>query len=122
MSQTTKRLLIVMRRPPYGDSSAKDSLDLALASAVFDQEVTLLFMGDGVFQLLQSQAPDAIHQKSLAATLGALALYGIEKCYASREALEQRGLQESQLVVPCQLLDNHELTALFEQQDALFNF
>ena len=42
MSQ--RSLLLVFRRAPYGGSSGRAGLDLAMAAAAFEQPVSLLFM------------------------------------------------------------------------------
>ena len=51
----TKSLLLLIRHSPYGSSLARASIDVALAAAAFDQAVSLLFVGDGVLQLLPEQ-------------------------------------------------------------------
>ncbi len=56
MNQTpSKKLLFISRHAPYGSSLARDALDAVLASSAYDQQLSLLFMDDGVFQLLKNQ-------------------------------------------------------------------
>ena len=50
-----KRMLVVIRQPPYGSSLGRSGLDTALATAAFDQPVDLLFLGDGVLNLQPGQ-------------------------------------------------------------------
>ena len=56
----SKKILIHCRKPPYGNSLAREAIDIALATAAFDQALTLLFSEDGVFQLLDQQNSQAI--------------------------------------------------------------
>lgn len=58
-------MLLVLRRGPYGNALARASLDVALAAAAFEQDVHLLFMDDGVWQLLPGQQPADIAAKNL---------------------------------------------------------
>ena len=69
---------MVVRHSPYGSSLARASLDVALAAAAFEQPVKLLFMGDGVLQLLPEQDSRAIGQKNIGRLLSSLPLYDID--------------------------------------------
>ena len=44
-----KAFTFISRTAPYGSNRPKMSLDAALATAVFEQEVNYLFMDDGVY-------------------------------------------------------------------------
>lgn len=92
-----KSLLILFRRAPYGHSLARAGYDIALAAAAFEQPASLLFMDDGVWQLLPEQHASAIGEKSIASTLDSLPLYDIDAVYAESESLSARGLSPGDL-------------------------
>ena len=46
-----KKFLYVNRKPPYGTIYALESLEVVLIGAAFEQDVSLAFLDDGVFQL-----------------------------------------------------------------------
>lgn len=98
MSTTTsdRSVLVVCRSAPYGSSRARDAIDLAMAFAAFDQPVTLLFLGEGVFTLAAAQQPPA-GTRHLGKLLGTLADYGVEDVYADAAALAARGLDACSL-------------------------
>jgi len=50
-----KRFLYVNRRAPYGSIYALESLEVVLIGAAFEQDVSLAFLGDGVYQLTKGQ-------------------------------------------------------------------
>lgn len=118
----TKRYLIICRQPPYGQSYAREALDVALAAAAFDQPVTLLFLGDGVVQLLNTQDSAAINEKSFEKQLSALPLYDINSLYVDSIALRQRGFTATDLSLPAQLVGKNEITALLKKHDVVLNF
>jgi len=120
MSETS--FLIINRRAPYTSNHAREGLDAALTAAVFEQPVAMLFMSDGVYQLLKDQQPGAIGQKNLSANLQVLPMYDIEKLYVCSQALAERGLTEAQLVVPVEVLDGDAINALIKQQDRVLTF
>lgn len=118
-----RRLLFVMRRAPYGSIMAREALDALLATAVFGQDVGVLFMDDGVFQLLDDQRGEALKQKTLSAGLAALPLYDIERLYVHRPSLEERGLSLDDLSLPeLQPVDHQEVSELFSEHDQLVSF
>lgn len=118
-----KKLLLISRHPPYGNSLAKDAIDVALAASIYDQDIAILFMDDGVFQLIKNQDSQAIEQKSLAAMLTSLSLYGIDKVYIHKEALEQRQLTRDDIALDnVELLSNQDVGHLLNQQDHLLSF
>lgn len=118
-----KKLMVISRQAPYGNQRAREALDVALVAATYDQDVSLLFMDDGVFQLLKQQQPDAIAQKNLAANLSALPLYGVDKIYVHCESLTQRGIAQGDLILDeIQRVDSQVLKYLLKEQDQLLSF
>jgi len=93
---------------------------MALACAAFEQHVKLVFMGDGIYQLLAPQDAAAIQQKNLTAHLKAMPLYGIETVYVERTAMAQRGLTADDLVVAAETLDEEQLQSIVRAADAVF--
>lgn len=92
-----KRFLYVNRRAPYGTIYALESLEVVLIGAAFDQDVSLAFLDDGVFQLTRGQDTEAIGVKNFSPTFRALGDYDVSKLYVERESLEERGLSADDL-------------------------
>ena len=59
MDQTT-RVLVICRASAAGGPRAREAVDLALAFGAFDQQVSLLFAGDGVLNLMPGQSEDGV--------------------------------------------------------------
>ena len=96
-------------------------LDMALASAVFEQDVSYVFLDDGVYQLLKGQDGSAIQSKTLGNALEALALYGIEKVYADQQSLKKRGIDAAELLAGMLIIDSATVSKLIESSDTVFN-
>ncbi len=119
---TSKRIAVVCRQPPYGSSLAREALDAAMAAAAFDQQVSLIFLGDGVWQLCRRQRAEAIGQRSLEQQLATLPLYDVDRLYADADALRQRGLGSGDLSLPVEALDGDAIAALLRRQDVVLSF
>jgi tRNA 2-thiouridine synthesizing protein D len=59
MSETIKKFLYLNRKAPYGTIYAWESLEVVLIGAAFDQDVSLAFVDDGVYQLTKGRTPPA---------------------------------------------------------------
>jgi tRNA 2-thiouridine synthesizing protein C len=135
-SGVTKKFLYVNRRAPYGSIYALESLEVVLIGAAFEQDVSLAFIDDGVYQLKKNQATDGIGMKNFSPTYNALGDYDINKIYVDKDSLEQRGLTLDDLMnltwedendnyaekPSISLVNSEELAALMEQQDVVLSF
>ena len=122
LNQSPKKLLFLNQNTPYGTRQAKESLDAALAAAVFGQHVSLLFMDDGVWQLLKQQTPEPQTKPNLANQWPAVEMYDIEHIYVEAQAMQQRGLDAEDLVVDTHWLNAEQISDLLEQQDVILSF
>jgi len=112
-----KSLLIVSRSAPWSGLAAREALDIALAGGAYDLPLGMLFMDDGVFQLVEGQRPEALKQKNLGANLQALPLFGVDALFACSASLAERGLDPAMLAVPATLTAPEALPAVFNQFD-----
>lgn len=119
---TIKKFMFVNRKAPYGTIYALEGLEVVLISAAFDQDVSMAFMDDGVYELIKGQHTKAIDVKNFSPTYRALEGYDIEKLYVERESLEARGIAEDKLIVPVEVLSAAEMGALMDSQDVVISF
>ncbi len=117
-----KKFMFVNRKAPYGTIYALESLEVVLIAATFDQDVSLVFVDDGVYELVKGQNSKAIGIKNFSPTYRALEGYDVEKLYVERESLQARGLAEADLLGPVQVLSSQELAALMAEQDVVLSF
>ena len=119
---TVKKFMFVNRKAPYGTIYALESLEVVLISAAFDQDVSLAFLDDGVFQLKKGQQTKGIETKNFSPTYRALDGYDIEKLYVEKESLDARGLTEDDLLVDVTVLSSAEMGKLMDDMDVVLSF
>jgi len=131
-----KKMMYINRKAPYGTIYAWESLEVVLIGAAFEQDVSLAFMDDGVFQLTKGQDTKGIGMKNFSPTYSALGDYEINKIYVEKESLEERGLTLDDLQHltwedededyaekdSIRLVSRTELAEVLAGQDVLFNF
>ena len=117
-----KKFLYVNRRAPHGTVYAHEALEVVLIGAAFDQDVSLAFIDDGVFQLKKDQDTSEIYTKNFSKIYSALEMYDVEKLFVEKESLESRGLTEEDLSVDVKIIDSSEMKKLMSESEVVFNF
>jgi len=131
-----KKFMFVNRKAPYGTIYALEALEVVLISAAFEQDVSLAFLDDGVYQLVKGQDTSGIGMKNFSPTYRALGDYDIKKLYVEQESLDERGLKPEDLMAityedededfakkpSIRIVNRSELTEIMAQQDVLLNF
>ena len=119
--EVVKRFLYVNRKAPYGTIYALETLETVLIAAAFEQDVSVVFMDDGVFQLKKEQNTTDIGMKNFSPTFRALEGYDVEKLYVEKESMDARGLTVDDLVVPVEVKTSLELQDLMDAQDVVLS-
>ncbi|MEJ2452688.1 MAG: sulfurtransferase complex subunit TusC [Candidatus Thiodiazotropha sp.] len=136
MSENIKKFMYLNRRAPYGTIYAWESLEVVLIGAAFDQDVSLAFLDDGVYQLVKGQDTGDLGMKNFSPTYQALGDYDVTKLYVEKESLEARGLTLDDLMPltyededddwaekdSIRLVSRAELADIMDEQDVLFSF
>jgi len=131
-----KKFCYMNRKAPYGTIYALESLEVVLIAAAFDQDISLVFADDGVFQLTKNQDTDGIGMKNFSKTYSALGDYDIKKIYVEKESLEERGLSAANLQElkyededddwaekdSLFVVDREELANIISEQDIVLSF
>lgn len=119
--EVVKRFMYVNRKAPYGTIYALESLETVLIAAAFDQDVSMVFIDDGVFQLKKGQDTQAIGMKNFSPIYRALEGYDVEKLYVEKESMDARGLTADDLVVPVEVVDAAALREIMAAQDVVLS-
>ena len=117
-----KKFMYVNRRAPHGTIYAQESLEVVLVGAAFDQDVSIVFLDDGVYQIRKDQDTSAIGTKNFSKTFRALEMYDVEKLYVEKESMLARGMTEDDLNVPVEVKTSAEIGRLMEEQDVILSF
>lgn len=119
--EVVKRFMYVNRKAPYGTIYALECLEIVLISAAFDQDVSVVFIDDGVYQLKKNQDTTAIGMKNFSKTYRALDDYDVEKIYVEQESLDARGLTAEDLIIPVEVVAADKLRDIMAQQDVVIS-
>jgi tRNA 2-thiouridine synthesizing protein C len=94
---------------------------LAVMALTYDFELSMVFIADGVWQLVREQNSEAIALKNLAKLYQVFEHFGCRTIYVEKKSLVKRNLTEQDLVVPVKIISARRLAALQKQQDIIIN-
>ncbi len=132
----TKNFMFLNRRAPYGTIYAWESLEVVLIAAAFEQNVSLMFADDGVYELTKGQDTADIGMKNFSPTYRTLGDYEVRHMYVDKASLEARGLTADDLVQVewedweteesvdniVEVVDSEKVAELLAESDVVFSF
>tara|TARA_B100000315_G_scaffold246469_1_gene273795 strand:- start:15603 stop:15968 length:366 start_codon:yes stop_codon:yes gene_type:complete len=121
MPEPTK-IMFVMRKPPHGSIYAYEGLETVLISGAYEQEISIVFIEDGILALMKDQDTSELGIKGFAPTYRALEDYDIENIYVDQSSLDKRGLKVEDLIIKPIVKDVGEIATLMNDQHALIPF
>jgi len=116
-----RKIMHVMRRAPHGTIYTYEGLEMILIMAAYEQDLSVAFIGDGVYALKKDQQTEGIGIKGFSKTFMALDGYDVEKLYVDEVSLAERGLEEEDLVVDVEVLGAGEIGRLMNEQDVVIH-
>jgi tRNA 2-thiouridine synthesizing protein C len=130
MPAPAKKILFILRNTPYGSSRAQEGLDAIFAASVFDQQVTALFMDEGIWQLhryqqshgVQHNIPHIDEHKNIAAQLESFPLYDINSVYVDHAALKRFNIPKQELILEPELVNDKAIRALIATHDVVLTY
>ena len=114
-----KKYLFIMQDPPAAGIRAQESLDILLTAAAFDQDISLLFLDDGVYQLKRDQQGSAITSKHLGQALQSLVFFELKHIYVEEQSIKRRGLHAEDFILPVTVIPETRLTELMLRHDII---
>jgi tRNA 2-thiouridine synthesizing protein C len=111
----SRRILFVVSHAPRRGALAAELLDELLIAAAFEQQVSVLFIGDGAYQLIAGGEADA----GTARGYRALPTYEVKDIFVERAALKPRGLLPAQFVIAARPIAGAAIRRLLGTQDVV---
>ncbi|RVT47328.1 sulfurtransferase complex subunit TusC [Rheinheimera sediminis] len=112
-------IAVLVTSLPLHGIAARESLDLIFAMAAVDHQVSVIFSGDAVYQLVKSDASTDIMVKDFRRSFKLFELYDIEQLYVCAASLRQRQLHANELVLNIQPIEHDELNQLLSAHQHL---
>lgn len=123
-----KKILFSLGGSSYSNKLDREALDTILAFAAFEQNISIYFHGEALWQLFNRQQTQELEQKNLGETLQTFELCGIDKVFINEKdfnhyQLDQNSFWQLQDTSPhLEVLTSEQLTAFFHQHDICLDY
>ena len=104
-----RSVLYIIRQPP--GALADETTDLMLVSGVFEQPTSVLFLDDGVWQLMGLDERQS--------SVKALPTYDVDALHVAVESLENRGLRIEDIALPVSPADAATVRRMIAAHDVV---
>jgi len=115
-----KNILVIHNQSAMNTLAGKEALDFSLIFGSYEQNVSVLFYGEGATQVLAHQDPELIGQKDYLSTIKVLDIYDIENVYVCQNSLEEMALAEHELLADIKPISFDQVTELKQQADHIY--
>ena len=113
---------ILMRKAPYGSVYTAEGFRSMMGVGVFEMDISVLFVDDGVYALVKGQDPSALDMKPIGDGFPMLADFGVTKFYVHDGSLEERGLSPEDLVMDVEIVDNDRAAQILASNGPVLPF
>jgi tRNA 2-thiouridine synthesizing protein C len=111
-----------MRKAPYGSVYTAEGFRTIMGIAVFEMDVSVVFMDDGVYTLLKGQDPDKLDMKPLGDGFPMLTEFGVSRFYVHDESLQERGLTPDDLLMDVEVVNGAQIAQVLETASKVLPF
>ncbi len=116
------KTLVLLRKAPYGSVYTAEAFRTIMGIAVFEMDLCVLFMDDGVYALLKDQDPSGLDMKPLGEGFPMLKDFNVTKFVVHEESLKERGLTQADLVLDVELASNEQFADLLAAYGKILPF
>ena len=119
---SNQNINIVISETALSGIAFKESIDLALVCAAFDQKVNLIFVEQGVCNLIKSQNYNDLKDKNHLEILKGLEYYEVENIVAEKESLDNYSINNEDLIEQCEILSMENIKKLHMHSHTFVSF
>jgi|TARA_B110000014_G_scaffold241619_1_gene210571 tRNA 2-thiouridine synthesizing protein C len=124
-ASTTKSnagVAILNTSAPFSSQAGKEALDVALIFGSFEQDISLFFHGEGVWQLLDDQHAEIIDVKNYLKTFSAFEFYDIDTVFVCEQSLKERNLNNTFHIEDVTVLNPEDFSVKLSQHQQILRF
>lgn len=113
---------VLMRKAPYGSVYAAEGFRSIMGIGVFEMDVSVLFVDDGVYALVKGQNPAGLDMKPLGDGFPMLSDFDVNRFYVHDRSLSERGLTPDDLVMDVEIVDDAGAARVLESSGIVLPF
>ena len=113
---------VLMRKAPYGSVYTAEGFRSMMGIGVFEMDINVVFVDDGVYALVKGQDPAKLDMKPLGDGFPMLPDFDVHKFYVHDRSLSERGLTVDDLVMDVEILDDEGVAQILRSSGIVLPF
>jgi tRNA 2-thiouridine synthesizing protein C len=113
---------VLMRKAPYGSVYTAEGFRTMMGIAVFEMDISVVFVDDGVYALIKGQDPAKLDMKPLGDGFPMLTEFDVEKFFVHDESLRERGIKPEDLLMDVEIVDGARVAEILESAGKVLPF
>ena len=118
----SNKVAVLMRQAPYGSIYTAEGFRSIMGIGVFEMDVRVIFVDDGVYALAKGQDPSGLGMKSLGDGFPMLPDFEVNEFYVHDRSLAERGLTTDDLVMDVEVVDGATIAGLLAESGTVLPF
>ena len=118
----SNKVAVLMRKAPYGSVYTAEGLRTLMGIGVFEMDISVVFMDDGVYALVKNQDPAKLDMKPLGDAFPMLGEMGVKRFFVHDQSLAERGLTVDDLVLPATVVGSAEISQVLQDSTKVLPF
>jgi tRNA 2-thiouridine synthesizing protein C len=116
------KVAILMRKAPYGSVYTAEGFRTMMGIAVFEMDIDIVFIDDGVYALCKGQDPGQLDMKPLGDGFPMLKEFDVENFYVHGASLAERGLTSEDLLMEVEIIDGAQVAEVLDAAGTILPF
>ena len=117
-----EKVVVMMRKAPYGSVYSAEAFRTIMGIAVFEMDICVAFIDDGVYALVKDQDPGKLDMKPLGDGFPMLKDFDVKRFVVHGESLLERGLKPEDLVLEAEIVDNAGFAKILSEYQRVLPF
>lgn len=116
------KAVVLLRKAPYGSVYTAEAFRTIMGIAVFEMDICVVFVDDGVYALVKDQNPEKLDMKPLGDGFPMLKDFNVKRFVVHDESLSERGLTADDLVLEVEMANSAQIAELFNEYGKVLPF
>lgn len=113
---------VLMRKAPYGSVYTAEGFRTLMGVAVFEMDISVVFLDDGVYALKRGQNPEKLGMKSLGDGFPMLREFGVTKFYVHDASMTERGMTPGDITVEAEVVTGSQVAQILAGAGKVLSF
>jgi len=117
-----EKVIVMLRKAPYGSVYSAEAFRTIMGIGVFEMDICVAFIDDGVYALVKGQNPEKLDMKPLGDGFPMLKDFDVKRFVVHDESLSERGISVDDLVLDVEMANSAQIAELFNEYGKVLPF